>query len=416
LDPEFDGGAGGNGEVLSLALAGEGKIYVGGSFSEFNGWRSPGLVRLNANGSRDTNYAAANLQDPPLRERQVRGLTVQPDGGVIVTGDFQDWNGVRAPSITRLNAEGQMDVEFTENLRPIFGGTTIGTMFDTAVLSDGRVIVSGVVSAVLEADGRPTADLSDDPLSAWTMLPNDELVKAHGDRKELTVRRYRVTAGEEWEKLWEVVHPCNGVVTAVAMQADGAILVGGCFTVLGGQRHQGLARLKPDGSLDPAFNMDLGDPWPSTLQVTAWGLQSDGRLVLNVSSYRSVTGPFPNLIRVKSDGSLDPTFTPVQSFTSIRSMVLGPSDQIVVAAYFDEPLTAFNAHDERVLESPSWREGQFEATIRTRPGRRYFMEATGDPAASTWVEVGSVDGDGTAKPFSVSSVDRRFYRMRITDR
>ncbi len=45
-----------------------------------------------------------------------------------------------------------------------------------------------------------------------------------------------------------------GQVHALAVQADGKILVGGSFTALGGQARTNLARLNPDGTLDLSFD------------------------------------------------------------------------------------------------------------------------------------------------------------------
>ena len=44
-------------------------------------------------------------------------------------------------------------------------------------------------------------------------------------------------------------------VTAMAVQPDGKILIGGNFnSTVGGQVRNGIARLNPDGTLDTAFN------------------------------------------------------------------------------------------------------------------------------------------------------------------
>ena len=46
----------------------------------------------------------------------------------------------------------------------------------------------------------------------------------------------------------------NDKVIALAMQADGKILVGGWFTNLAGQMRRNIGRLNADGTLDSAFN------------------------------------------------------------------------------------------------------------------------------------------------------------------
>ena len=41
---------------------------------------------------------------------------------------------------------------------------------------------------------------------------------------------------------------------SIAVQADGKILVGGCFTSIGGQARNYIARLNADGTVDATFN------------------------------------------------------------------------------------------------------------------------------------------------------------------
>lgn len=881
LDPAFEPGPGADGEVRALARASDGRLYVGGAFSEFGGRQSPALVRLEPSGAMDPTFPAPDVQGTD--RRSVEGLLVQPDGYVVVTGNFTHWNGQRAPSITRLDAEGVVDVDFTENLRPIFGGATIttvtytnvngtlqavtnvtksyetlsryGTMTATARRPDGRILVSGVVFAELEADGHPNGESSEGAFAAWMALPDGEVLVASttvksGGGREVQVRRMR--SGGDWPTLWEVTLACDELVTAVAVQEDGAMLLGGLFTHLNGHRHEGLARLKPDGtidagfvarlgidggssweqpvrwddrvwvagiqvepdgaimvygrfhhadgqpvpgfvrlhggdrepappafgrgatdiaalegqrtrigfelasatdlragwyrdgqrlegqnspvldfgsirlghsgmyqlratndagvaesplvrvsvdlgpthpgspdatfhtalvglsestpgarewlagvasagemfhvfggfesydghptrhvarvhadgqvdpgfvmlrddprrsaivyvtqwvplsdgrhvaeveyplsmvpefgrrteliavredgsvdpgfvpamrphaatsrygtlaatadggllmsgslvessnpserlnlvrlladgsldsefraqvhptrsvhdilvqpdgrivvwwvggtsdpgvegvrlmpdgtedpslqtgatagwtgvnhvildeagrfvvaprivrgaevpplvrmlpdgSVDPSFQLALGHPWPSTLQVQAIALQSDGRMVLRVGSYEPVTEEFQNLVRIESDGARDESFQlsepePLMTLASIlvAPLVL-PNDRSLVMASADRVLIALNTRDERRLESPTWRGDRFEATLRTRPGRRYFVEAASEPAGANWIVVGTLDGDGTAKSFTHAAADRQFYRVQITD-
>src|SRR5689334_4241698 len=50
---------------------------------------------------------------------------------------------------------------------------------------------------------------------------------------------------------------CNGRVFAIALQEDGGILIGGEFTSVGGTPRYKIARLHPDGSVDPTFNAGM---------------------------------------------------------------------------------------------------------------------------------------------------------------
>jgi len=46
----------------------------------------------------------------------------------------------------------------------------------------------------------------------------------------------------------------NSTIYAIAVQADGKILVGGVFTIIGGQTRDDIARLDPGTGLANAFN------------------------------------------------------------------------------------------------------------------------------------------------------------------
>src|SRR5437899_12274967 len=50
----------------------------------------------------------------------------------------------------------------------------------------------------------------------------------------------------------------DGAVYAIAMAADGKVLIGGEFTTVKGLVRNNLARLNADGSGDPTFNAALG--------------------------------------------------------------------------------------------------------------------------------------------------------------
>src|SRR5580765_6423284 len=62
----------------------------------------------------------------------------------------------------------------------------------------------------------------------------------------------------------------DGSVSALAVQVDGKIVVGGAFVTLSGQARNGAARLNADGTLDPGFDPDANE-WVSSLAVQADG-------------------------------------------------------------------------------------------------------------------------------------------------
>jgi uncharacterized delta-60 repeat protein len=84
-------------------------------------------------------------------------------------------------------------------------------------------------------------------------------------------------------------------VHQIAVQADGKMLVAGILPRVNGVWGKNLVRLLRDGSLDPAFNADIGNEF-----VSDFAIQSDGKILLVEGQTR--------LLRLNSNGSRDTSF------------------------------------------------------------------------------------------------------------
>jgi hypothetical protein len=101
----------------------------------------------------------------------------------------------------------------------------------------------------------------------------------------------------------------NGVVTALARQPDGKLIIGGEFTTLHDSLHNHIARLHPDGTTDESYiaAIDHFENYPGV-----WGLtfQADGKLLVN-GWFTEVNGQAQtNLVRLNPDGTRDAAFLP----------------------------------------------------------------------------------------------------------
>ena len=120
----------------------------------------------------------------------------------------------------------------------------------------------------------------------------------------------------------------TSTVRAIAVQADGKILVGGFFTTLSldgpaAITRKYIARLNPDGRVDSSF-----DPTASHA-VRAIAVQSDGRILVG----GSFTSLAPNgsaikrnyIARLNADGTVDATLTRrrIVKFMPLRSSLMG---------------------------------------------------------------------------------------------
>ncbi len=119
----------------------------------------------------------------------------------------------------------------------------------------------------------------------------------------------------------------NGPVYALAVQTDGKILVGGDFWGLGGQGRYNLGRALPDGTLDTAFNPNVGD------SVYSLAVQTDGRILLG-GIFSTVGGQVrPYLGRINADGSLDVAFNPSPN-SNVNSVAVQPDGKILIGGAF----------------------------------------------------------------------------------
>jgi hypothetical protein len=116
LDAGFQPGSGMVGAALTVIAAedGTGDIYIGGRFSSYNGISVNKLARINADGSVDAGFDVgtgfdAGVRDPNL---EVRVLALASDGKLYVGGSFFNYNGTPTNGLIRVNPNGQLDLTF----------------------------------------------------------------------------------------------------------------------------------------------------------------------------------------------------------------------------------------------------------------------------------------------------------------
>ena len=91
-----------------VAVQPDGKVLVTGDFTTAGGQTRGRLARFNADGTLDTTFA-----DPALNGIGY-GVAVQPDGKVLVTGNFTTAGGQARGGLARFNADGTLDTTFAD--------------------------------------------------------------------------------------------------------------------------------------------------------------------------------------------------------------------------------------------------------------------------------------------------------------
>lgn len=137
-DDSFLTGRGTNNHVHSVVVQPDGKILIGGWFTSYNGVTRNYITRLNSDGSLDTTF---NSDGPETYSESVN-ILLQPDGKIIVLGDFNTYNGVSRKHIARLYTDGTLDTTFD----PGMGDN--GSYINTALLQpDGKILIGGDFSS-----------------------------------------------------------------------------------------------------------------------------------------------------------------------------------------------------------------------------------------------------------------------------
>jgi uncharacterized delta-60 repeat protein len=267
-----------NALALSIALQPDGRILIGGDFTVHRGLIPKNIGRFLSDGTVDNTFN-------PSANGWVNSVTTQPDGKILVGGNYVILNGNPRPGIGRLNLDGTLD----ESFNPILEGVTQCL----AVQADGKIIAAGEFSSLdshpyhnvvvrLNADG--TRDTSFTPPThpansaayALALQPDGKILiggwPVFEQGGEMRANLARLNADGTLDLLFKATFDSG--TGCVAVQADGKIVVGGGYSMVNGQRRDHLARLNADGSLDDTFNPGVNG------NVTALLVQSDGAIVV----------------------------------------------------------------------------------------------------------------------------------------
>lgn len=357
LDVSWAYPGGVNGTVRALARQADGRIVVGGQFTWIYGAARQYLARLNTDGTLDNTFPAGagigNVSFP----YSVLAVAVQPDDKILIGGSFGIVDGRFQPSLARLNPDGTLDRDFAPQGGPF---DLIGAM---ALAEDGKIYVgggtyhSGIRVARLHADG--TLDL------AFTANLQFSSSAYSGD---------------------------SSLITALALQADGRLLVGGFFRAVDGIPRNAFTRLLSDGRLDTSFEIGPFTLAPQFefrneyyLAVSRVIPQPDGRIVIGGGLVRINGIAMSGVARLFAT----PQATNILEFTSKRHAVAehqaeasvtllrhGDSSGTRTVEVAAVPRSAREEHDYHRLETRvTFAPYEVEKTVMLRLSDDEFVEA-----------------------------------------
>jgi len=353
LDPAFDPGTAADIDYVSaIAVQHDGKILIGGSFASSSGTAPSNLARLNSDGTVDPSF------DPDLSiDGPVNAIVVQPDGKILLGGNFGQVDFVVRRSIARLNSDGHLDSHFDACVASSAGSGATGL----ALLTNGQILATGdfTFSTGLARDG--IARLND-----------------CGDLDSV----YAVSPG------------INGgtAVYTLALRNSGQAILGGNFKSYHNVGSPGIAQLTASGTVDTSFNPGLGIDDATTVFTIA--LQSDGKAVIggNFTSYDGRTRY--GVARINPNGSLDESCDPGSGpDNSVSSLAIQSDGRILVAGKFttfdDVPrngLARLNGDTVPVrLDQPSLINGSFQFMFYGQSQAHYTLQASSN--LTDWISI-----------------------------
>jgi len=276
--------------VLALDLQTDGKILVAGIISGAG-------ERLNPNGSHEVTFGF----------EQARDIRYLPDGKILMA-----WGPILGRFISNGSSDNSFPFVFTSN-----GGSPPAIIYKMAVQPDGKIIIVGNFTLALNQNRVRIARINTDGSLDGSFNPpggasdNIYTVALQADGKILIGGEFTSVNFDTNKKYLARLNPdssldssfapvLNAPVFALKVQPDGKILVGGSMSHVNGVLRPGIARLNQDGTLDTSFDIGTGT------NSTVWSIdqQSNGKIIYGGQFTMTNGFPTPGIGRLTNSSAV----------------------------------------------------------------------------------------------------------------
>lgn len=280
-DPSFSAFVNSNTNVVKVYP--DGKILIGGDFTQANNIPRNGIARLDRNGLLDETFVVGI--NYPIT---ISDIEFGSDGKILIAGTFNNSGGSQRKLLARLNKDGSVDSSF--NLNTEATRTLYRKVSNIAPLPNGQILITGAAS--------------------WSPLFSGAAIN-------------RINPDGNADNSFKSYVGSRGLVDDIALLPNGQIVIGGQFSAVNTTLRPGIARLNPDGAVDTTFNPVITD-MSSAPYVTAVAAQPDNKILIG-------GGFIGTLARLKPDGSTDTIFNTNQSFSTVEDIAVLPDGKIIAA-------------------------------------------------------------------------------------
>jgi uncharacterized delta-60 repeat protein len=304
-------------ETYDLDRLADGRIIMSGEApSVFAASRA--MYRLNVDGATDDTF-----QGNFGIYGEGRKIFMQPDGKILVGGNFNFGNNTPVRAVVRFNADGTVDPLFNA----IYAYVITDTISAIEIQPDGKVIICGLslIFDCLRLNPNGSPDIRFEP------TPNGSDLRVLSDGKILIagpnyIKRFNGNGTPDGTFAATIN---GGAVNRFAIQPDGKIIIVGSFTVVNGVARGRIARLNANGTLDNTFATSTG----ASDTVSEIVLEADGKILIGgaFTGFNLTNRPF--IARLNSDGTLDTSFLPSPN-SSVETIKIQPNNKILIGGTF----------------------------------------------------------------------------------
>jgi uncharacterized delta-60 repeat protein len=292
IDESFNIGTGADYDILAIEVLSDGKILIGGGFTTFNGFNQNSLIRLNSDGSVDPSFVTTGSGFDNL----IHDILIQPDGKILIGGEFDNYNGVSSKKIIRLNNDATQDVSFNP------GSGFNNSMRSMILQPDGKIILTG-------------------PFTSYNGTTRNRII--------------RLNTNGTLDGTFNPGSGFSGATWPVHLQSDGKIIVAGGFGSFNGVSRNRIARLNSNGTLDTSFDPGTGFFESGGCYITGMAVQPDGKIITG-GTFTSFNGtPINRIARINTDGTLDTSFDPgTGANDDVTNICILSSGKILIGGWF----------------------------------------------------------------------------------
>ena len=280
---QLQAGVGANGPIFCVAQLPDGKVMIGGTFTAVNGVTRNRLARLNSDGSLDTSFNLS-VTSPFIPIPSVHCFALQPDGSLIVGGNFNFIGGIARLCLARLTPAGAVDTSFN---------VEIDTVYSLAIQTDNKIIVGGSFASV------------------------------YGDYSKLKVCRINPDGTLDNTFAVPAIVYMPGRVTCASIDGTGKILLALAGGYMGDAT--GLNRVTSVGAIDTTFANNVTD-------AQSLAVQADGNILVGSSASGSLTST-ERLFRLTTLGATDTSFA-ANARNTVSGVLLQEDGKLLVGGSF----------------------------------------------------------------------------------